>query len=49
MATVPRELSSPLAASFLISSRVFFCWKSAVKPPPWIMKSGMTRWKMVPS
>jgi len=36
--------------SFLIGA---FCpsrlsCMSAVKPPPWIMKPGMTRWKIVP-
>ena len=27
----------------------FFCFMPGSKPPPWIMKPGMTRWKMTPS
>ena len=49
MARVPRSLLRPLSASFLIGARVGFCCRSGVMPPPWIMKSGMTRWKIVPS
>ena len=51
MATVPLSFLSPLSDSFLIGgfcpSR--FSCMSAVKPPPWIMKPEMTRWKIVPS
>src|SRR5829696_8197589 len=49
MATVPRSLVTPLSASFWIGARVVFCCSRASKPPPWIMKSGMTRWNRVPS
>src|SRR5262245_56415503 len=49
IASVPRLFASPLSASFLIAARVGFCVKSLVKPPPWIMKPGITRWKIVPS
>ena len=47
MATVPTVLVSPLSASFSIGSRVGFCFMPGSKPPPWIMKPLMTRWKMV--
>ena len=43
IAKVPRRLGSWLAASFLIGSRVCFCVKERSKPPPWIMKPGITR------
>jgi hypothetical protein len=49
MASVPRTLLRPLPASSTIGARVGFCVMSAVKPPPWIMKVPITRWKMVPS
>src|SRR5690625_1250627 len=49
MATVPTSLARPLSASFWMGSRVGFCCMSAVRPPPWIMKPSMTRWKMVSS
>ncbi len=45
----PRSFLRPLFASFLIAFRVGFSLMSRVKPPPWIMKFGITRWKMVPS
>jgi len=38
---------SPLFASFLMGARVSFWFSSLSKPPPWIMKLGMTRWKTV--
>jgi hypothetical protein len=49
MAMVPRSLVRPLSASFWIGDRVVFCRCWASKPPPWIMKLGMTRWNRVPS
>ena len=60
MAMVPRTLERPFFASFLMGSWVFFSRaatsfsvlaevRPGLKPPPWIMKSGMTRWKVVPS
>ena len=49
MESHPRSFFSPLSASFLIVSRVDFCSMPSVNPPPWIMKPGMTRWKIVPS
>ena len=49
MATVPREFRRPFLASFLIAGRVGRSSSSGVKPPPWIMKPGITRWKTVPS
>jgi hypothetical protein len=49
IATVARALRRPLLASFLIGSRPGFSLMSWVNPPPWIMKPGMTRWKIVPS
>ena len=49
IASVPRAFLRPLPASFLIGARVGFCVMSGVKPPPWIMKPGITRWKIVPS
>jgi hypothetical protein len=42
--------ASPLAASFLMAPlSLFFCAMSGVKPPPWIMNHGITRWKIRPS
>ena len=49
MASVPRWFLSPLSASFLIGAWPVFCSMSPVKPPPWTMKPGITRWKIVPS
>ena len=49
MASVPVSFLRPLAASFLIGACVGFCVMSFVKPPPWIMKPAITRWKIVPS
>src|SRR5690606_41490949 len=48
MAMVPRSLRRPLSASFLIGLKVSFSRMSASKPPPWIMKLGITRWNWVP-
>ncbi len=47
MATVPRVFLRPLLASFWIASPVGFCFMPGSKPPPWIMKLPITRWKMV--
>ncbi|MNC57967.1 hypothetical protein D3C75_1076650 [compost metagenome] len=47
MDRVPRVFSSPLPASLRIGSWVFFCTIWSVKPPPWTMKPGITRWKTV--
>ena len=49
IASVPVSFFSPLSDSFLIGLRVFFSFMPGSKPPPWIMKFGMTRWKIVPS
>ena len=49
MAMLPRSFFRPLLASFLIGALVAFWLMSAFMPPPWIMKSLMTRWKIVPS
>ena len=53
IASVPGVLSIPalldISASLTIGGFVGFCLKSAVKPPPWIMKPGITRWNCVPS
>ncbi len=49
MAMVPVLLERPLLASFLIGLRVAFCFMPGSKPPPWIMKLLITRWKTVPS
>ena len=49
IASVPRVLLRPFFASFAIAGRVAFWRSSGVKPPPWIMKLSMTRWKIVPS
>lgn len=43
IAIVPRRFFSPLRHSFLIGLSAGFCFMSAVNPPPWIMKSGITR------
>ncbi|MNC98467.1 hypothetical protein D3C83_164300 [compost metagenome] len=48
MAMVPISFFRPLLASFLIGSRVGLWARSAVNPPPWIMKPGITRWNTVP-
>ena len=34
---------------FMIGARVAFSFMPRSKPPPWIMKPLMTRWKIVPS
>jgi hypothetical protein len=47
MDRVPRTLCRPLLASFLIGALVSFCCICEVKPPPWTMKPGITRWKIV--
>ena len=49
IAMVPRRFDRPLFASLVIGSRVGFFCMSGVKPPPWIMKWLITRWKIVPS
>ena len=49
IAIVPRWLVRPLRLSSGIGARVGFSFMSGVMPPPWIMKSSMTRWKIVPS
>jgi hypothetical protein len=53
IASVPGTLSRPAlldcSASIAIGGFVGFCLKSAVKPPPWIMKPPITRWNCVPS
>ena len=49
IARVPVLFDRPLLASFLIGARVAFCFMPGSKPPPWIMKLLITRWKMVPS
>ena len=46
---VPRSFLRPLFASFSMGARVGFSLMSRLKPPPWIMKFGITRWKVVPS
>ena len=50
MASVPRSFARPLPASFLMGLGVpgLLAILSSM-PPPWTMKPGMTRWKMVPS
>ncbi|MNU07701.1 hypothetical protein D3C72_2534140 [compost metagenome] len=47
IAMVPRSFFRPFWASSGIGGRVGFSFMSAVKPPPWIMNPGITRWKMV--
>ena len=49
MATEPRAFFRPLPDSFLMGALAAFSCMSAVSPPVWIMKLGMTRWKMRPS
>ncbi len=49
IAMLPRRLDSPFWLSSGIGAWVGFCARSAVKPPPWTMKVGITRWKTVPS
>ena len=51
MQIVPRLLLSPLLASFWIGARCpsVFSLIASSMPPPWIMKPGMTRWKIRPS
>ena len=48
IAMVYFSLDKPLLASFLIGSRVSTSSMPGLKPPPWIMKPGMTRWKIRP-
>ena len=43
IASVPRVLCRRFFDSFTIGSPVFFSTMSVVKPPPWIMKLGITR------
>ena len=40
--TVPRRFLTPFADSLRIGARVVFCF-TAVAPPPWITKPGITR------
>ena len=47
MAMVPRSFFRPLRDSSGIGLRVGFCCIFASKPPPWIMKLPITRWKIV--
>ena len=44
MAIVPLVFLRPFLDSRRMGWWVLFCWPSGVKPPPWIMKPGMTRW-----
>ena len=46
---VPTLFFRPFFDSFLIGARVGFCVMFGVMPPPWTMKPGITRWKIVPS
>src|SRR5437870_12419128 len=48
IAIEPRRLRRPWRASFRMGGEVGFSFSSAVIPPPWIMKPGITRWKTVP-
>ncbi len=48
MARAYMSFFSPLVDSFLIGGCVGFSRYSLVKPPPWIMKVSITRWKTVP-
>jgi hypothetical protein len=48
MAMVYLSFFRPFLASFSMGAAVSFCFMSAAKPPPWIMKFLITRWKMVP-
>ncbi|EXI75639.1 MAG: hypothetical protein AW07_00950 [Candidatus Accumulibacter sp. SK-11] len=43
IAIVPRSFLRPFFASFSTFRGAGFCSISTVKPPPWIMKPGMTR------
>src|SRR6185503_1413286 len=49
IAMEPRVLRTPLRASLRMGGEVGFSCSSAVIPPPWIMKPGITRWKTVPA
>ena len=40
---LPRTFDRPLPDSFLMAALVRFCFMPGSKPPPWIMKSLMTR------
>ena len=46
---VPRAFLSPFRDSLAMGALVGFCTDLVSKPPPWITKFGMTRWKTVPS
>ena len=48
IAMVAVSFFRPLSASFSMGSCVDFCCISVSKPPPWIMKLSITRWKIVP-
>ena len=45
----PDLSAKPTRAPIALESRTGLCAPSGVKPPPWIMKFSITRWKMVPS
>ncbi len=54
IATQPVSFFRPLRDSIAMGARVGLgliwpLYRSAVKPPPWIMKLPMTRWKIVPA
>jgi hypothetical protein len=49
IATVYLRFLSPLPASLATGPRVGFCFMPGAKPPPWIMKPSITRWKIVSS
>ena len=49
IASVPAVFFRPFDDSFFTGGFVAFCVLSFAKPPPWIMKFGITRWKIVPS
>ncbi|MNL85321.1 hypothetical protein D3C87_2135940 [compost metagenome] len=47
MARVYLSFFRPLLASFSMGASLSFCFMPGSKPPPWIMKPGITRWKIV--
>ncbi len=49
IASVYLSFFRPFLASFWMFASVSFCFMPDSKPPPWIMKLGITRWKIVPS
>ena len=53
IAMVPVRFSRPAlpacSASLGMGEWVGFSIMSSVSPPPWIMKPGITRWKIVPA